>query len=79
MQIKKKCVPKNKYDTKKIRSSEFSSLVSHGICGHLCAGMNVLGLWVHLVYILVYFWAMTLISIELNRDPYIVVLWLVEK
>ena len=40
---------------RKIPSPEFSSLVNHGICGHLCADTNVLGLQVHLVYILVYF------------------------
>ena len=47
-------------------SPEFSSHVNHGICGHLCADMNVLGLQVHLVYILVYFCAMTLISIQVE-------------
>ena len=38
---------------RKIPSPEFSLLVNHGICGHLCAEMNVLGRHVHLVYILV--------------------------
>ena len=51
---------------RKILSPEFSSFVYHGICGHLCADMNVLGLQVHLVYILVYFCAMTLISIQVE-------------
>ena len=62
---------------KKIPSPEFSSLVNHGICGHLCADMNVLGLQVHLVYILVYFCAMTLISIQVESGS--LVLSLVEK
>ena len=51
---------------RKIPSPEFSSLVNHGICGHLCADMNVLGLQVHLLYILVYFCAMTLILIQVE-------------
>ena len=51
---------------RKIPSPEFSSLVNHEICGHLCADMNVLGLQVHLVYILVYFCAMTLKSIQVE-------------
>ena len=68
---------------RKIPSPEFSSLVNHGICGHLCADMNVLGLQVLLMYILVnveyheltteisgyilvYFCAMTLISIQVE-------------
>ena len=50
--------------SRKIPSAEFSSPVNHGICGHLYPDMNVLGLQVHLVYILVYFCAMTLISIQ---------------
>ena len=64
MQIKK-CGPQNKYDTEK-KSPEFSSLVNHEICAHLCADMNVLGLQVYLVYILVYFCAMTLISTQVE-------------
>ena len=47
-----------------IPSPEFSSPVSHGIRGYLYADMNVLDLQVHLVNILVYFCAMTLISIQ---------------
>ena len=62
---------------RKIPSPEFSSLVNHGICGHLCADMNVLGLQVHLVYILVYFCAMTLISIQVESGS--LLLRLVEK
>ena len=38
---KKKWGPQNKYDTKKNTSPEFSSLVNHGICGHLCLGLQV--------------------------------------
>ena len=48
----------------KIPCPEFSSLVNHGIRGHLCADINVLGLQVHLVYILVYFCVITLIPIQ---------------
>ena len=66
MQIKKNAGHKINMTPRKIPSPEFSSLVSHGICGHLCADMNVLGLQVHLVYILVYFCAMTLISIHVK-------------
>ena len=53
---------------RKLPSPEFSSLVNHGICGHLCADMNVrvLFLQVHFLYILVYFCAMTLISIQVE-------------
>ena len=51
---------------RKIPSPEFSSLVNHGIGGHLCADMNILGIQFHLVYILVYFCAMTLISIQVE-------------
>ena len=51
---------------RKIPSPEFSSPVSHGIRGHLYTDMNVLGLQVHLVYILVYFCAMTLVSIQVE-------------
>ena len=47
---------------RKIPSPEVSSLVNHLIHGHLHADVNVLGLQLHLVYILVYFCAMTLIS-----------------
>ena len=55
-QIKKNAGRKINMTPRKIPSPEFSSLVR--ICGHLsclCADMNVLGLQVHLVYILVYF------------------------
>ena len=51
---------------KKIPSPEFSSPVNHGIRGHLYTDMNVLGLQVHLVYILVYYCAMTLISMQVG-------------
>ena len=51
---------------RKIPSPEFSLLVNHGICGHMCADKNVLGLQVHFVKILVYFCAMTLISIQVE-------------
>ena len=51
---------------RKTPSPEFSSLVNYGICGRLCADMNVLGLQVHLVYMLGYFCAMTLISIQVE-------------
>ena len=63
-QIKKNAGPKINMTPRKILSPEFSSLVNHGICGHLCA--DVLGLQVHLVYILVYFCATTLVSIQVE-------------
>ena len=65
-QIKKNAGRKINMTPRKIPSPEFSSLVNHGISGHLCADRNVLGLQVHLVYILVYFCAMTLISIQVE-------------
>ena len=65
-QIKKNAGHKINMTPRKIPSPEFSSLVSHGICGHLCADMNVLGLQVHFFYILVYFCAMTLILIQVE-------------
>ena len=65
-QIKKNVGRKINMTPRKIPSQEFSSLINHGICGHLCAGMNILGLQVHLVYILVYFCATTLISIQVE-------------
>ena len=66
-QIKKNAGCKINMTLRKIRSPEFSSLVNHGICDHLCADMNVLGLQVHLVYILVYFCIMTLKSIQVEK------------
>ena len=65
-QIKKNAGLKINMTLRKIPSPEFSSPVSHGIRGHLYADMNVLGLQVHLVYILVYFSSMTLISIQVE-------------
>ena len=62
---------------RKIPSPEFSSLVNHGIRGHLYADMKVSGLQVHLVNILVYFCAMTLISIQVESGS--LVLCLVEN
>ena len=43
-QIKKNVGRKINMTPRKIPSPEFSSLVNHGICGYLCAEMNVLGL-----------------------------------
>ena len=65
-QIKKNVGRKINMTPRKIPSPEFSSLVNHGIRGHLSADMNVLSLQVHLVYILVYFCAMTLVSIQVE-------------
>ena len=65
-QIKKNAGRKINITLRKIPSPEFSSLVNHGICGYLFAEMNVLGLQVHLVYILVYFCTLTLISIQVE-------------
>ena len=62
---------------RKIPSPEVSSPVNHGICGYLYADMNVLGLQLHLVYILVYFCAMTLILIQVESGS--LVLGFVEK
>ena len=65
-QIKKNAGRKIKMTPRKIPSPEFSSPVNHGIRGHLYTNMNVLGLQVHLVYILVYYCAMTLISMQVE-------------
>ena len=63
-QIKKNAGRRINMTPRKIPSPEVSSPVNHGIRGHLYADMNVLGLQLHLVYILVYFCTMTLILVQ---------------
>ena len=43
-QIKKNAGRKINTTPRKIPSQVFSSPVNHGVCDHLCADMNVLGL-----------------------------------
>ena len=65
-QIKKNAGRRINMTPRKIPSPEVSSPVNHRIRGHLCADMNVLGLQLHLVYILVYFCSKTLILIQVE-------------
>ena len=65
-QIKKNVGRRINMTPRKIPSPEVSSPVNHGIRGYLYSDMNVLGLQLHLVYILVYFCAMTLILIQVE-------------